>query len=129
MRVALASVLLLTSCYLTEPTYQDVPPDRMAEIAAMLEATNDDLWTTYRDRLKAELSEDFGATVAKVHETENGVVAEITPATTEAAAEIIDKGLEDPTSESGWIRAAIAGVAVLVAGLFGYRGRRKRARN
>lgn len=129
MKVALAvaSVLMLSSCFLAEPTYRDVPPDRMAEIAIMLEADNEELWTVHRDRLKAELSEDFGATVDKVFDTENGVVAEIAPATTEAVTEVIDRGLEDPT-QAGWIRAAIAGGLVLVAGLFGYRGRRKRGR-
>jgi hypothetical protein len=127
MRLVLFGLLVLTSCWLAEPTYRDVMPERIAEIEAILSASNDELWTRYRARLKAELSEDFGATVDKVYETKSGVIAEIAPATTDAVKEIIDSGIENPTSEANWIRATITGGLVIIAGLLGYRGRRKRS--
>ena len=135
----LALAILCQGCGVTEPTYQDIPAEQLEAIAQQFGVQVEDLFTTHRSRLKAELSQELGMKVERIFEDEDldgkidalqpeirSVVAEIEPAFAAAMEAAGGKALVDPTSPASWLSGGVAGGGILLAGLLGLRGRQRR---
>jgi len=156
-----AGVLLATAvscssgCGLTQPTYMDISPAQLDQIASRLGSDVGTLYTEGRELLKTELSQELGLKVDAIHVPtpeeirevldlpegeplttaqivtamrEEGVIVEIEPASTAALGEVAKEGMKNPVSKENWVAGGIGGAGILIAGALGLRGRRKRKR-
>lgn len=141
----------VAGCSLTEPTYQDISPGQLEQIAARVGTDVATLFREDRELLKTEISEDLGMkvdalTIPSVEEIraaipegepitpddlakalkEQGLVAEIEPATEAALKEAGSGAVENPSKE-GLLKALLwGGGGTLLAGGLGLRGRKRR---
>ena len=112
----------IIGCHLTQPTYRDVPPDVLEEIATRYQTTADEMLTDDRRALKAELSDELGLEIEQLivsrTDGQTEVTAEIEPATADAFETIMEEAPADPTSWTGWLSALFAGGAVVATAVF-----------
>lgn len=132
-------VVLVGGCQSTQPTYVDIPTEQLQAIAEQFGTDVEGLFATHTTRLKAELSEELGMKVQKLFEDEDldgkldalqpelrRIVAEIQPASEAAIDAAGEKVADDPTNPTNWVGAGTAAGGILLAGLLGLRGRKKR---
>jgi hypothetical protein len=124
--LAAGLAVLLYGCSLFEPTYLDLSQEQLEAVAAQVGTTVDQLLSNGQTQLKAILSEELGMTVERVIKENGELIAEIKPTATEAVEKTLEEPLKDPGSPQKWITGGVSGLAVLLAGVLGLRGRAKR---
>lgn len=144
--------LMLTGCGLTQPTFLDIPPEQLDQIAARLGSNVETLYTGDREILKAEISQAIGLKVDALEIPspeeirvaldlpegepltqeqiiagikESGLVAEIQPAAEAAAGAGLEEVAADP-SKGGAAAGGLTALGILIAGGLGLRGRARR---
>lgn len=139
-----ASLTFVGGCSLGEPTYMDISPMQLEEIASRIGTTTEMLYREDRALLKTEIAEAIGMKVDAIHIPDvpagtspaeivaairsEGLTVQIEPATTAALGELAEGGLVNPVDKEGWITGGLAGAGVLLAGALGLRGRSVRRR-
>lgn len=153
--ILLAAALGLSpGCKNTEPTYVDISQAKLELIATRLNTDVSTMLLTQKEHLMAALSQEFGMKVQEIYsvidsQTESlggaidgvgsavgdldgtvgalrGAVAEIRPASEAAMEAVTANVITNPTEPANWLRGAVAAGGVLLAGLFGMRGRSNR---
>lgn len=124
---AIALLIAVSGCSLTEPTVMDVSATKVEQLSARYELTEDELFIQKQPEIQAELTQHLGVQVDYVWKADDGkVFAQIAPATEEAFATALTKAGTDLGNLGSLMNGLLAGLGVLAAGLFGLRGEKKR---